>query len=149
MTRRCLRLGLVFPLLAGCASSLGFKSVVFEGVNAEQVFPLCEEQIRRHYTGLVIRADPDLRQVETDPIEFAGREGTLREQVFLDVREREDGTVEIALFVPMSRLHVEPEAQNPYQWKVLRSDEKVEQILLEEITGSVLLSHPTASVRPD
>lgn len=137
-------------VLSSCVAKPAFKTVVFAGgdVDPTRVFEIGLEQIRRHYSGLVIRADAESGHLETDQIEFNTEKGVRREQVFLDVRSRDDGSVEIGLFIPISKMEFSDREDNPYRWRVYGVDGKVEQQILDEIIGSVLLEFPGADVVP-
>jgi hypothetical protein len=132
--------------LFGCQAPIEFRTVSFVGVEYDRVFQICHEAVRRHYSGVYIRADSQGGRIETDPIEFSFEGQTRREQVYVHLQKQEQGAVEVSVMVPIQQRVINLDDDQPFHWQVFTADFKAETILLEEIQGDVIHSHPDADV---
>ncbi len=133
--------------LAGCPQpvELSWKSATFSGANRGRALEVSRDVVVRHSLGTTIRADAATGRIETDPIEEAIGGKTLRQQRYVDVREK-GGAVEVAVFAPMFQLELDPGASPAVRWLPIGSDVQVEAALLDEIIGRVLALEPDARV---
>ncbi len=136
--------------ISGCQQfELSFKTIRFRDAEYDVVFDACHQELRHHYTGLVMRVDREKGQIETDPAEFQGKDGIRREQVYVDVQRVEGGDVEVALMAPISAMEVNPADEPAVRWVTLGSDGTQEHLLLDGIVGEVLRRQPRASLREE
>lgn len=149
-------LSILLPLLVALtacqASGPEFQRVTLRGVPPARVFALGEEVVKRHYTGLQIQTDAVAGRLETGFVEY-GTQRTLRQRVCLDVRADGEGgtTADVALeiFVPVYQMQLDLDDLTRDPWVFAGIDFQVQNILLEEIVGAVLLEFPLAEVVND
>jgi hypothetical protein len=134
-------------LLPACATvDVSFKTVTFEGADRDRAFEVCRQVISNYYAGTEIRVDPAGGRIETDPIEETIGGRAMRQQCYVQVETRDDGTLEIALLARLLELHIEHGDENPVRWLDAGSDVEVEAQLLDEISGRILALEIDAKV---
>jgi hypothetical protein len=117
---------------------------VIEKVTPNQAFDAALAVISNHFYQVLILQDRQQGQIQTDYI-FKGANPLYRQKVWVAVEPEGQDAVRVEVLAPIEEADTEA---NALEWRLLGSDVKVEQFLLERIVERVL-STPAPSESED
>jgi hypothetical protein len=133
MVRRLVPFAIVL-LAAACQTDLSFKSTVIEKVTRDQAYDAALAVIANHFYQVTIFQDREQGQIQTDYI-FKGVDPLFRQKVWVGINAEGQDAVRVEVLAPIEQADT---GANALQWRLLGSDTKVEQFLLERIVEKVL-----------
>ena len=125
---------------AACQTDLSFKTTVIEKTTRDQAYDAALAVLANHFYQVTIFQDREQGQIQTDYI-FKGVDPLFRQKVWVGVEAEGEDAVRIEVLAPIEEADT---GANALQWKLLGSDTKVEQFLLDRIVERVL-SAPAAN----